>query len=270
MIASNPASRASWAGVLNMGPFAVPVKAYSALITSPAGELHQVHAKCGQRIEYRKTCPLHGQISSEEIAKAFAYTPTQTVELTEADLAQLDDPRDQVLRIERLVPLQSLDLCLLSGRTLYLVPSSALAEPDYSLAVQTLTFIDSWAIGRIVLSAKLQPVAIQAIDGILRLHVLHWPALQRACPARDLRPTQVSAKQIAALVRAIEPLQKDFSWSDYVDPSGQRLHALVRQKLSDRKRRSGKIAAAAPGTLNGRSRRKPRAAEPNPQTQKAA
>jgi non-homologous end joining protein Ku len=53
-----PASRASWCGQLKLGTLCVPVKAYAAIATPPEIPLRQLHAVCGQRIEYRKCCPL--------------------------------------------------------------------------------------------------------------------------------------------------------------------------------------------------------------------
>ena len=58
-----PASRASWCGQLRIGDLCVPVKAYSAIATPPETPLRQLHAGCGQRIEYRKWCPKHGVVS---------------------------------------------------------------------------------------------------------------------------------------------------------------------------------------------------------------
>jgi DNA end-binding protein Ku len=64
-----PASRASWCGQLRLGDLCVPVKAYAAIATPPETPLRQLHAACGQRIEYRKCCPEHGAVAPEEIVK---------------------------------------------------------------------------------------------------------------------------------------------------------------------------------------------------------
>src|SRR5690242_6178598 len=78
-LAIMPASRASWTGQIAIGKLVVPVKAYAAVVNSTASSLHQVHARCGQSIQYRKTCPKHGEVTAEEIAKAYSYAPDDQV-----------------------------------------------------------------------------------------------------------------------------------------------------------------------------------------------
>jgi len=45
----------------------LPVKAYTA--TDSGGEVHlnQLHAECKSRIEYKKTCPIHGAVTDDQI-----------------------------------------------------------------------------------------------------------------------------------------------------------------------------------------------------------
>ena len=57
-----PASRASWSGQLRLGTCCVPVKAYPTISSSAAVSLRQLHAGCGEHIEYHKCCPKHGRV----------------------------------------------------------------------------------------------------------------------------------------------------------------------------------------------------------------
>jgi len=72
----------------------VPVKAYAAIATPPEIPLRQLHAVCGERIEYRKCCPKHDAVPAEEIVKGYPYQPDQYVRLTEEELASLQ-PADE-------------------------------------------------------------------------------------------------------------------------------------------------------------------------------
>jgi hypothetical protein len=85
-----PASRASWCGQLKLGPLCVPVKAYAAIATPPEIPLRQLHAPCGERIEYRKCCPKHGEVPAEQIVK-YLYQPDST-QVTEEELAGSSRP----------------------------------------------------------------------------------------------------------------------------------------------------------------------------------
>src|SRR5690606_30857441 len=100
--------------------------------------LHQVHQGCGERIQYRKQCPIHGQVEEEEIAKAFSFAPSDQLELTAEELASLKPEDDKSIHIEHLIPGSKMDLALLSGRSLHLVPAHAAAAANYTLLVQTL------------------------------------------------------------------------------------------------------------------------------------
>jgi non-homologous end joining protein Ku len=71
-----PASRASWSGQLRLGTCCVPVSGKRGLapiktigacppFPSTAGvSLRQLHAGCGEHIEYHKCCPKHGRVQA--------------------------------------------------------------------------------------------------------------------------------------------------------------------------------------------------------------
>jgi DNA end-binding protein Ku len=67
-------ARASWEGFLRLNLIAVPVKAYS-VADSSKGKIgfHMIHAKCGNRIRYQKTCPVHGEVANEEIVPGYEH-----------------------------------------------------------------------------------------------------------------------------------------------------------------------------------------------------
>ena len=74
-----PASRASWSGQLRLGSCCVPVSGKMGLVpirtigacpffpaadisSTAAVSLRQLHAGCGEHIEYHKCCPKHGRV----------------------------------------------------------------------------------------------------------------------------------------------------------------------------------------------------------------
>ena len=62
------ASRTSWEGYLKLNLLSVPVKAYNAMVTG-SGRIafHMLHAECHNRIQYKKFCPIHGEVPNDEI-----------------------------------------------------------------------------------------------------------------------------------------------------------------------------------------------------------
>jgi len=62
------AARSSWKGYLNLSLVSIPVKAYPATNSEGRGiRLNQLHVDCHSRINYKKTCPVHGEVSNDAI-----------------------------------------------------------------------------------------------------------------------------------------------------------------------------------------------------------
>ena len=55
---------ASWKGHLKISLVAIPVQAFTAAAGAESSELalHQLHKSCKNRIQYKKFCPIHGEV----------------------------------------------------------------------------------------------------------------------------------------------------------------------------------------------------------------
>lgn len=231
-----PASRSSWSGMLKLGGINVPVKGYSAAVTQRDSPLHLVHAGCGSRIQQPRKCPKHGEVLSEQIVKAFEFAPDDDIILSEDELNELKPNDGQVIHIKHLLPARRVDVSLISGRTLNLIPAHAAAADAYQLVVAALARADEWGIGRVVMSDRLQLVGLRGADQRLVLHVLHWPAQWRACPAFEAPKPPVLA-DVERLFTSLASLRLPFVWSDFRDEFDQKLTDLVSRKLAARQRR---------------------------------
>ena len=203
------AARSSWSGLLKLGAISVPVKGYSAAVTQRDSPLHLVHAKCGSRIQQPRRCPKHGEIPSDQIVKAFEFAPEDDIVLTEDDLNQLKPNDDQTIHVERLLPTRQLNLFLLSGRTLNLIPAHAAAADAYQLVVTAFARVNEWGIGRVAMSDRQQLVGLRVVDQRLVLHVLHWPAQWRACPSFEV-PKPPLLADVERLSVSLAPLRMTF------------------------------------------------------------
>lgn len=237
-----PASRSSWSGTLKLGAITVPLKGYSAAVTQRDSPLHLVHLGCGSRIQQPRRCPKHGEIASEQIVKAFEFAPDDDIVLTEGELNQLKANDDQVIHVERLLSARQFDLFLLSGRTLNLIPAHAAAADAYQLVVTALARADEWGLGRLVMSDRQQLIGLRVVDQRLALHVLHWPAQWRACPAFEA-PKPPTLADVDRLSVSLAPLRKPFEWSDFQDDFDQKLTDLVRRKVAARQRGKPTVVA---------------------------
>jgi DNA end-binding protein Ku len=236
---SVPASRASWTGQVTIGKFTLPVKAYAAVVTSNSSSLHQVHARCGQAIRYQKTCPKHGEVASEEIAKAYAYAPDETIVLSAEELTTLDPADKQSICIEQVVAAQQIPCELLSGRMLHLVPANPIAAGLYTLLTQALSTGDRWGVGSGAISERRQPLGIHVVDGKLVLHVFYWPAQRRSCPQFTPALAATSASEAQALDQTLTGLNNPLELSQFTDEYEVRLVELVPRKVKGRGRANG-------------------------------
>jgi DNA end-binding protein Ku len=227
-----PASRASWCGQLKLGTLCVPVKAYAAIATPPEIPLRQLHAACGERIEYKKCCPKHGEVPAEEIVKGYPYQPDQYVRLTEEELASLQPTDEKTIYLEHFLDPAIVDLVLFAGRTLYLAPANPAARRPFATVLQSLERSGKWAVGRVVFSGKWQIVVIRPADQVLLVHTIYHPAQRRALVNSEGAEAEISQQDLQPLLRLINTTDGEIPWEVYQDDTEQRLTELVEAKVA--------------------------------------
>ena len=232
VVPAAPATRASWCGQLKLGTLCVPVKAYAAIATPPDTPLRQLHATCGKRIEYRKCCPQHGAVAPEEIVKGYPYQPDQYVYLSEEELASLQPEDEKTIELKHFLDPAQLDLALLAGRTLALLPANPAAQRPFFTIVEALRQSGKWAIGQVVFSGKRQVLAVRVAEESLLVYTLFHPALRRALVTVDASDVQIGKQEVRTLLRTINSSSEEIPWLDYQDDSERQLTQLVETKVA--------------------------------------
>ena len=64
-------ARSSWKGFLKLSLVSVPVKAYTATASGSEIRLNQLHGECHSAVKYKKVCPIHGELSAEDIISGY-------------------------------------------------------------------------------------------------------------------------------------------------------------------------------------------------------
>ena len=170
-----PRGRASWSGLLRLSLVAVPVQAYPAVSSTEAVQLNQLHSGCGQRIRYEKRCPIHGPVDAALIARGYEYAPDQYVIVEPEELERIRPSQEKALTLVQFVEPEQLDLALLSGRTLYLMPQGLAAHRPYQVLQQALQQRGRWGLARVTLSGHRCAAVVRPTCGLLAAHVLHDP-----------------------------------------------------------------------------------------------
>src|SRR5690242_2591822 len=129
--------RSTWKGYLKVSLVSVPVKAYSAS-TSGGGEvrLNQLHEECHSRIQYKKTCPIHGEVPNDQIVSAYEYSKGQYVVIDPEEVDKLRTPDEKAVNIDAFIPPDSVDPTYFSGQSYYLVPDGPVGQKPYALLLE--------------------------------------------------------------------------------------------------------------------------------------
>jgi DNA end-binding protein Ku len=231
-----PRGRPSWSGLLRLSLVGVPVKAYPALSSATTVHFNQLHANCGQRVQYQKRCPQHGPVESAEIVRGYQYAPDQYVVIESDELDKIRPAKDKALVLEQFLGVNQVDPALFAGRSLYLVPDGIGAQHPYGVLVQALQQGRKWAIGRVVLSGTRQLVLVRPAGQVLVMDVLHFPAEVRPAAAweAELRSSSGTPEELRLASMLIDAAGGSLDWSKCRDTTTEEMTALIEAKIAGR------------------------------------
>src|SRR4051812_25242209 len=101
--------RASWRGNIQFGLVSIAVEAINAhALDADHIALHQLHAECHSRIHHEKVCPVHGQVSNDEIVSGYEYAKGKYVEIEPDEIDKLRTKKERNLNIDAFIEPQEL------------------------------------------------------------------------------------------------------------------------------------------------------------------
>src|SRR3954452_20960424 len=131
--------RASWRGHLSFGLVSFPVQAINALNRQQSDiHFHQLHAGCHRRIHYQKVCPVHGEVSNDEIVSGYEYRKGKYIEIDPEELDAVRTKKERSLSIDAFVDSSTIDPLYFDGRMYYLVPDGPAATEPYGIIAQAI------------------------------------------------------------------------------------------------------------------------------------
>jgi DNA end-binding protein Ku len=228
-------SRPVWSGYIRLSLVSVPVKAFSAEEPEERDlSFHQLHKKCKSRIRYKKTCPLHGEVTQSEIISAYEYAKGKYVELDDEDLERGKKTRDRGLAIENFIAPSVIDPLMFDGKSYYLLPDGDSGEGPYALLRQAMQDEDRWALAHAVLWRKNRLILLRPVDKVLTMSLLRF-AEQTRRPAEfadELPKVKTNAAELRLAKRLIADSTIDeVDWSDYTDDFRERVEAIIDRKI---------------------------------------
>ena len=236
----------SWKGYLKISLVSVPVKAYTASSSGAKISLNQLHAGCNSRINYKKTCPVHGEVPGTEIVSGYEYTKGQYVVIDTEELDKLRTERDRSIDISKFVAAGTVEPLYHSGKNYYLLPDGPVGQKPYQLIHDVMQKQDVHAVAQVVISKKEELVLVRPIDRLLTMTVLSYAAEVKEPQSffDELVESQGSKEEVQLTTQLIDALTTtEFDLNQYKDLYTEKLTQLIEAKVAGKEI----VAAAAEG-----------------------
>jgi DNA end-binding protein Ku len=227
-------ARPSWEGFITFNLISIPVKAYSASV-SGGGKIgfHLLHAKCGERIRYKKVCPVHGEVGNEDIVSGYEYAKGEYVTVEASEKAKLKNQDDKAIAIDTFVEPAAIDPIYYSGRTYYLVPNGPAAQKPYAVLLEAMQGHDRHAIAQVVFSGKGQVAVVRPFAGLLVMTLLNFESQvkQPKAFADEVANPGVSGEEQRLAASLLESATTgEFELARYKDDYAAKLAKLIEKK----------------------------------------
>ena len=227
--------RASWKGFIRLSLVSVPVQGYTASASSDSQiALNQLHSECHSRIRYKKTCPIHGEVASDEIVMGYEYAKDQYAVIDPSELDKLRTEADRAINVDRFVDPSTIDPTYFSGQTYYLAPNGRSGEKPYALLNRAMTDENVYGLAQVVINKREQLVALRPVGKLLAISMLQYASDVRQPSEIEelLGDGEVSAQELKLAKTLVDATRADDADLEmYQDLYAQRMKELVDAKV---------------------------------------
>jgi DNA end-binding protein Ku len=231
---------------ISFGLVAIPVKLYSATVSSERISFNLLRQKDGSRVKQQYVAVNDGTpVERSEMVKGYEFAKDQYVMFSPEELKALEDATTHAIDISQFVPLDSVDPLYFDG-TYYLAPDKGGAKP-YTLLTTALRKAQQCAVGRWISRGKEHIVVIRALEDGLAMHQLHFKAEVRDLKDLGVEAAPVSEPELKLARQLIDHLAaKRFDPNEYVDEHRARVEAAIQRKVD------GKEVSLAEGPVSAK------------------
>ena len=231
---------------ISFGLVAIPVKLYSATVSSERISFNLLRQKDGSRVKQQYIAVNDGKpVERSEMVKGYEFAKDQYVRFTPEELKALEDATTHSIDIGQFVPLESVDPLYFDG-TYYLAPDKGGAKP-YTLLATALRKAQMCAVGRWISRGKEHIVIIRALEDGLVMHQLHFKSEVRELKDLGIEAAPVSEPELKLARQLIDQLgAKRFDPNEYADEHRARVEAAIQRKVE------GKEVSLAEGPVSAK------------------
>ncbi|HEY2686063.1 MAG TPA: Ku protein [Steroidobacteraceae bacterium] len=232
---------------ISFGLVAIPVKLYSATVSSERISFNLLRQSDGSRVKQQYIAVNDGKlVERSEMVKGYEFAKDQYVMFSAEELKALEDATTHAIDIGQFVPLESIDPVYFDG-TYYLAPDKGGAKP-YNLFASALRKTKQAAVGRWISRGKEHIILVRAMDTGLAMHQLHFKAEVRDIKDLGIDTAAVSEPELKLAQQLIEHLTaKKFDPNEFSDEHRARVEAAIQKKVE------GKEVSIAEGPVAAKS-----------------
>lgn len=247
-------SRPSWEGFLKFNLISVPVKAYNAIGTA-SGKVgfHLLHKKCHSRIHYKKVCPIHGEVSNDEIVSGYEVAKGQYAIIDREERAGLKAEDDKAIALTAFVAPEAVDPVYYSGRSYYLVPDGKVAQKPYVVMHDAMRDQNRYAVAQVVFAGKGVIAVVRPLGKLLAMSLLTYESeIKKPAAFESEIESQAASAQERKLAETLvtAATADDFDLAQYKDEYAAKFASLVGKKAKPGKRASQQGAEEQPDVIN--------------------
>jgi len=229
------AARSSWKGFLKLSLVSVPVKAYTVRVSGGGDiKLNQLHSVCKSRIQYKKFCPIHGEVKSDEIVSGYEHGKDQYVLIDTEELDKLRTEDDKAIKIGQFIPPNMLDPTYYTEKSYYLLPDGPVAQKPYAVVCKALEEEKRYALAQVVMHGREQMVLLRPLGGLLLMTVLSLDAeITKPTVFKDEVPDVDVAKDELNLAKTLikASATDKLDYSEFKDVYTDKLAKLIEAKV---------------------------------------
>jgi DNA end-binding protein Ku len=211
----------------------IPVRVYTAVSTTEKITFNQLHKSCHQRIRQKLVCPVHGEVTREDLVKGYEYATDTFVILNETDLESVRLETTGTIELVQFVRPEELDPMFLEN-PYYIGPDGAVAEEGFGVLREALRRAKRIGIGRVVLGGKERLVALKPHSKGFVFFTLRYVAEVRPATAyfEDLSDQPLDAAQVALAQKLIESKSSTLNLASFTDRYQAAVLDLIKAKVA--------------------------------------
>jgi Ku protein, prokaryotic len=225
-------ARCTWSGHIKLSLVTIPVRVYNAISTTEKISFNQLHKSCHQRIKQKLVCPVHGEVTREDLVKGYEYATDKFVILNKTDLEAVKLETTGTIELVQFVRPDELDPIFLDS-PYYLGPDGPVAEEGFAVLREAMRRAKRIGIGRVVMGGKEKLIALKPIGKGFVFFTLRYltEVRQAAAYFEDLRQESSDAAQVALAQKLIESKSSPLNLASFEDRYQAALLDVIKAKI---------------------------------------